>query len=235
MASTVTLQNSINWAKPFLNYAPLTIGVSNEPAITSANTVLQTMLMAPFNWRWNRGTAIITTVPGQQDYPINLSNYGHFELATVGITGDLTYPLEYKSILGAAVESSRPTFISDQLDNDAGFITFRITPAPDKAYAVTVTFQNAPPIFSSLSSLWSPVPDWMAYVYNWGFLALMSDFVDQSKAPRFRQMFVGSLLAASEGLSEEEKNVFKASWLGDLRQMQGEQMNTQSGWKGRTI
>jgi hypothetical protein len=45
-----------------------TIGTNNEPALTSANTILQTILGAPFAWRWNRAVIGFITTPGQQDY-----------------------------------------------------------------------------------------------------------------------------------------------------------------------
>lgn len=192
-------------------------------------------MMAPFSWRWNRATISFNTTVGQQDYPVSVSTYGHFEKGSVAISGSPTYPIEYKNILDIGVEQSRPTFISDQLDNDAGQITFRVLPAPDQVYTITVIYQNAPVLFTSLSQLWTPIPDWLEVVYNWGFLATMSDYVDQTKAPRFRQLFVGTLLAASEGLSESERNLFISSWLGEVRQETSEGMNTQAAWRGRTI
>jgi hypothetical protein len=237
MSSTVKLQDSINWAQPFLGYAPLAIGLNNEPAITAANTIMQTILSPPFQWRWNRKIATFNTIasPPTQDYSVAISNYGNFELGSVASPGSLTYPLEYKSLLDIAVEQSRPSFISDQLDDDNGNITFRVQPVPDQIYNMTVAFQAASPSFTSLAQTWNPIPDWMEFVYNWGFLSIMSDFVDQSKAPRFRQLFVASLLSVSEGLSEQDKNLFIASWLGEQRQESGNMQKSQVGWKGRAV
>lgn len=68
MPSTIQLGNTLTWAS-MLNFGRnATIGPSNEPAITCANTILQTMLSAPFAWRWNRAVTGFITVPGQQDY-----------------------------------------------------------------------------------------------------------------------------------------------------------------------
>ena len=58
---------------------------ANEPALTSANYIMQTILAPPFRWEWNRvtTTASITTVAGQSDYPVALSDYGWLEKATL--------------------------------------------------------------------------------------------------------------------------------------------------------
>ncbi len=71
MAATITLQSSITWAQQFLRLRPLAFpGSSNEPAISSANLVKQTILGPPFRWRWNRATTACFTVAAQQDYTL---------------------------------------------------------------------------------------------------------------------------------------------------------------------
>ena len=236
MADTLDLQNSINWATAFVGYAPLNNGASNEPAITTANAIMQTILSPPFYWRWNRTTLTFNTVIGQQDYPVTIANYGYFELGAVAIAGQQTFPLEYKDILNAGTEESRPTFIADQLDTSSdSIITFRVLPIPDQVYTITITYQEQPPSFTALTQLWTPIPDRYEFVYNWGFLALMADYIGDPRAARYRQMFVGSLLGVSEGLSESERALFIQSWLGEIRQESSDSMKTQMGWKGRTL
>lgn len=66
--SSVTLLNTIEWARRFVFRRPLNLGNFNEPALTSANTILQTILGPPFAWRWNRIVIGFMTTPGQQDY-----------------------------------------------------------------------------------------------------------------------------------------------------------------------
>lgn len=68
--SSITLLQSTDWAKRFVFKRPLALGNFNEPAITSANIILQTIVGAPFSWRWNRVLTGFITVPGQQDYTI---------------------------------------------------------------------------------------------------------------------------------------------------------------------
>ena len=51
--SNIKISDTINWAKRLcFNHNPV-IGNSLEPALTSANLVLQTVLSPPFEWWWN--------------------------------------------------------------------------------------------------------------------------------------------------------------------------------------
>lgn len=68
--SSITLLQTVDWAKRFIFKRPLALGNFNEPAITSANLILQTIIGAPFRWRWNRILTGFVSVPGQQDYTI---------------------------------------------------------------------------------------------------------------------------------------------------------------------
>jgi len=90
MAATKTLQDSINWMKPFLNWANLTIGTNNEPAMTSANQALQTIVGPPFVWPWNRDNTFFLTTIGTQDYATAISNFGFLESASIELCGTIT-------------------------------------------------------------------------------------------------------------------------------------------------
>lgn len=69
-SSTNSLLRTIEWAKA-LNFGRRSaIGNLLEPALTSANTVMQTILGPPFAWRWNRVVTGFITSPGQQDYKL---------------------------------------------------------------------------------------------------------------------------------------------------------------------
>lgn len=78
MAVSLTLQNTINWALPFVQFRPLAIGTSNEPAITIGNTVMQTILGPPFAWPFNRRQLGLLLKQGQQDYIIFMWKPGIF-------------------------------------------------------------------------------------------------------------------------------------------------------------
>jgi hypothetical protein len=91
MAATKTVQDSINWVKPFVNWANLTIGTNQEPALTSANLSLQTIVGPPFVWPWNRNNTFFLTTVGQQDYTVSLSNFGFLEAASIELCGTITH------------------------------------------------------------------------------------------------------------------------------------------------
>src|SRR5579863_6144948 len=89
MASTKQIQDSMNWSQQYLYSQPLALGAANEPAITIANVVQQTMLGPPFVWRQNRGqlAAPIALVQGQQDYVTAIPTLGFVEKAYLIVNG----------------------------------------------------------------------------------------------------------------------------------------------------
>ena len=90
MAATITLQETIQWVQPYLNWANLSIGTAGEPAMSAANLTLQTIVGPPFVWPWNRNTTSFITTQGTQDYPLNIANYGFLETASVQLYGAIT-------------------------------------------------------------------------------------------------------------------------------------------------
>lgn len=69
-SSSITLAQTCEWAKKFVFRRPLALGNYLEPAVSSANTILQTIIGPPFAWRWNRAVIGFICNPGQQDYTI---------------------------------------------------------------------------------------------------------------------------------------------------------------------
>lgn len=85
MSNTITLGGSINWAQAYCGYKSLTVGASSEPAVSSANIIIQTILGAPFSWNWNRASVTLTTVTGTQDYATSAGTFGFIEKASFKI------------------------------------------------------------------------------------------------------------------------------------------------------
>lgn len=222
----IQLSATAAWATAFVRYMVLNLGSNNEPAITSANTVKQTILGPPFIWPWNRASNNSTvTVAGTQDYVAALPTFGFFEKATVtDPTGNVT-ELEWKQNL--APESSltasraRPTYISTQLDDGAGNITFRLMPVPDAVYTLTVIFQKAYVPFVAMTDTWTPIPDRYEYIYNRGFLAFSMEAAQDTRFMVEHARFQATLISASEGLSEMQKNLFLGNALTTNVQTQG--------------
>lgn len=234
MASTITLTGSINWSKPFLRFLPLNIGAGNEPAISIANLVKQTILGPPFCWRWNRGThGPFNTIVGIQDYARTISDFGFLEKASVTNSGT-TYEIpNIRSVLGAAATQSRPDYIAAMLDDNAGVITFRFMNVPDKIYAVNLLYQKKSALLSAVGDTWSPIPDELSFVYNQGFLAFSALYADDPRGGIELQRFLASLIGVSEGLDETQKNFFIESWILSTGQAQAYQQKTQLGLLSR--
>ena len=93
--SNITVLDTINWAKRLcFNHNPV-IGNSLEPALTSANLVLQTVLSPPFEWWWNSEDLTFTTSPTA---PVATSTS-----STISATGVLTVTASNSFGVGASV------------------------------------------------------------------------------------------------------------------------------------
>jgi hypothetical protein len=121
--------------------------------------------------------------------------------------------LQVKNSLALDATPGRPMFVSPHTqDPTTGDVVFRLMPTPDKAYPVSVHVVKAPPAITSINDTWAPVPDFMGYIYNWGFLAMMYMFADDPRFSTANQKFVAHLLGAAQGLTEQEKNIFLNNW-----------------------
>lgn len=208
-----------------------TITTYNDPAFSNADWVMQFILSPPFAWRWNRTSlgsptnSAFTAVIGQTDYKVSIPTFGWLEKAT-GYDPDEGYrPFELKVELIKAIESkpNQPTTISTQVDDGAGNITFRLFPPPNKTYTFSLEYQNAAVLFTSLTQTWSPIPDYLSYLFNTGFFAKSAEYANDPRYPQAMQMFMQDLVANSEGLTSSEKNIWLEDRLITLRQTQAAQ------------
>jgi len=269
----------MEWAKKLNFNRSSAIGNFGEPALTSANTVAQTMLGAPFFWRWNRAIIGFITTPNQQDYTVfnyqasTAAKLGWFTIDDAGncqkctaagttgssapswnhtlsgtttdgsvtwtnmglvtseATGSYTFAwienssvqdtiqgtakwkeMTSKLVLGLESNTSRPDFISAQIDDGLGNITFRLLSTPDAAYPIAITIQQKPPLFKGVNQTWGPIPDEYAHIYNWGFLSMMWLFSDDPRFPMANSKFVTALLSTHGGLTATQVNIFLQNW-----------------------
>lgn len=288
VSSTITLLQTMEWSKKFNFNRSSAIGNFGEPALTSANTVAQTILGAPFFWRWNRVIIGFITTAGQQDYTVfnylqstsvklgwfTIDDAGNCQKCVVaGSTGSSTptwnhtlngnttdggvtwtnmgvvtpeasgaYTFAWienssvqdsiqgvakwkemtsKLVLGLESNQSRPDFISAQIDDGKGNITFRLLATPDLAYPVAITIQQKPPLFTSVNQTWGPIPDEYSHIYNWGFLSLMWLFADDPRFQTANLKFVTALLSTHGGLTATQVNIFLQNW----QMVTGQQVN----------
>lgn len=235
MACTLNIQASLEFVLPYVRFQPLAIG-GQDPALTAANMTLQVILGPPFQWRWNRNTATFLCAAGQQDYTVAISDFGYLEVASSADTDGNNVEITTKKVLALDGSTNAQTaYIATQNDDNAGNISFRITPPPDQAYTVTLTYQKKPPMIQSLAGSWAPVPDECAYIFNWGFLAMAAMLTNDARMPQYSQKFVGHLLGAQGGLTEREINIFMGTYLQRTGMVAAAGMMTQQSATARTF
>ena len=198
---------------------------SSDPAFSNADWVMQTILAPPFAWRWNRVGAspsvpTFSTIIGNTDYEVNAPSFGWLEKAVAydPSSGYYAFELQNELVMGAETLPNQPNRISVQYDDGSGNVTFRILPAPDKIYNVVVDYQKSAPQFSALTQTWSPIPDYLSYLYNEGFLAKGAEYCADPRSQEAMQLFLTDLAAASEGLNQTQKNLWLTSKLNSMRQ-----------------
>jgi hypothetical protein len=237
-----TLQQTIDFARPFLNYLPLTVGANNEPAITNANNILQTFLSVDVGpWSWNRSSVTFSTVVGTQDYPVSIlsasvPSFGWLETASLKPASGTIFQIKDVKNTEPLAESSdqaRPNAIAVQKDDGAGNITFRFMGNMDAIYTCTINFQMAAQPFTTTSSTWSPIPDRYAYIYNRGFLAECLQPVDAQRSQQEKQRFILSLISIAEGMKLANKAIFIAQYLNIDMQTAAEMLGVQQGGQAK--
>jgi len=212
-------------------------GDPTEPAMSIADWVRNFMLQPPFAWRWNRATTTVNVVANTQDYTASLPSFGWLESATLNdllAKPDSIVSMEVQLNLSEDLSGSGSRFVAARLDDDAGNITFRLHPMPEKNYTATITYQKASPTFASLSDTWAPLPDYMSNIYSMGFLAKAYEYFDDPRYGFTFQMFLRQLVAASEGLDESKKNIFLAQFLDSSSEQQSRGMKSQLANQGRS-
>lgn len=237
MSVTRNIMASALFSMPFLNYQP--VNVSNgEPAITAANLTKQTILGPPFKWPWNRGTFQVqletTETAWGQDYLFQLPDF-HF-IEKLWLTNPQGEQKEITNIVSSLAEESsikRPSSAAMNLQDDQGNVTLRLNTLPDMAYTISGYYQRAPILMSSLANTWSPVPDYLSYIYDWGFLGFVSLLTKDARAPIFLGKFASHLLGAQDGLSAQQRNIFLGNWLDVISAPQREQISVTQGAQGR--
>lgn len=233
MSATRNIQSSVLFALPFIGNQPANVS-NNEPAITAANLTKQTILGAPFKWPWNRDTFSIEVDPTSQDYLVEFSQFGFLEQAWLADEKGRVKEIAVKKSLASESVVARPQSVSTIFqDETLGNVTVRLNTMPDQAYTLTCFLQRAPILMSSLAASWAPIPDHLAYIYDWGFLAMLSLIIKDVRMPIFMQKFAAHQLGAQDGLSALQRNIFLGNWLDVMTAQEREQMTTQQAIQSR--
>src|SRR5215831_3629847 len=171
MSVSRNILSSALFSMPFLGYQPVDIS-NGEPALGAANLVKQAMLGPPFKWPWNRGSFHIDLDPDEtdwgQDYLLNIPDFNFCE--KVWLTdpdGNVTEITNIVSSLSTESVVKRPSSASMYTQDEDGNVIFRVNTMPDKAYQIDGFYQRAPVWMTSMASRWAPIPDHLAYIYDW--------------------------------------------------------------------
>jgi len=230
MPVTRTLQNSVNFIRPYLKNQPAAVTVS-EPGLSAGNTVLEIMLAPPLKWRWNRRSfSFQTTItPITTDYPVSLADFGFMEHQWITDSTGQVHALTGATSLGVDAAKSRPTLIAPQYDDDLGSITFRLKNTPDAVYTVKGDYQRKPVLMQSYGSVWDVVPDDFSHCYDLGYLTFMSLLVNDSRFPVFERWFLSRVLSMQEGLDDQARNIFLGNWMQSVKTIERTQSGAQMG------
>jgi hypothetical protein len=123
-------------------------------------------------------------------------------------------------IYAADTLPNQPARIAAILDNDDGTITFRVFPAPDKEYSIVVEYQNSAQLFTSTTQTWSPIPDYLSFIYNTGFDAKSYEYMNDPRYGQAMQLFYTQIAAWAEGLDATQRNIWLKDKLDSIREMQ---------------
>ncbi len=184
MAATVTVQNSIDFVKPYLNWANLAIGVNENPALSAANLILQTIVGPPFRWPWNRSSVSFLSTQGLQDYNVAVSNFGFLETASVHYAGIITSVTVTSNVAeftavnnfsALANGGANTNVITSGCTTPALNGTFPIISATPTSFTVAITTPNITESESGALALAGPI---MPLEIKWG---AMSAAIEQDR------------------------------------------------------
>ena len=228
MASTIQLERTIQRSQQFIRLSPLTFteNTNNDPAFSNADWVKQEILAPPNTYRWNRTGAspqvpTFSTIVGVTDYKVSLPTFGFIEKATAYNANNPqeAYELQNGLIYAAETLPNQPARIAAVFDDDQGNITFRLFPAPDKVYAVVVEYQNAATLFTSTTNTWTPIPDYLSYIWNTGFDYKAYEYMSDPRQAAAGQLFYTQIAAVAEGLDSTQRNIWLQDKINSVREL----------------
>lgn len=214
MASTITIQNVVDWARTFTRLVPI-VGVggfSNEPALSIANQVIQEILAPPFNWKWNRvEAAAFDTVDKTQDYTRTITDFGWLESCVLEDKDSTQTPkptreIEVVQMLPKESVVENPVKVA-VVSETASNINVRFWPVPGTyLWTAYLIYQAKPPLKTALADTWSPIPDELSYVYKQGFLAWALKHADDARASQEYRIFQDMIRKALRGKDAEQQH-----------------------------
>jgi hypothetical protein len=233
MSITLSIQASMTYVQTLIDNQRLNVN-NMEPGVTMANTVLGTMLGAPFCWRQNRSNiSIPITTAGGTDYIESVPTMGFIETQWLTDSEGSILELNGATALAKVSFQRTPTLIAPQYDDNQGNITFRVNAVPDANYTAYLDFQNAAPLITSPAATFSPLSDYFGYLFNKGMLSEGALLVNDSRFSIWRSEWIAQCLATQDGLDAQAKDMFYNQFMNTTRTVQRSQDLAKSGGAGR--
>ena len=140
-----TLQQTISWAKTFIQYSPITAGFGQEPAVSVATMIRSTLMNAPITWYWNREETTFSTIKGTQDYIESLPDFGFIEnVSLLDINGKIWQIKDVYNTasLSPSTEQQRPEAMSVEGIGLIAGTALTITNIAITSHVLTVTVSS---------------------------------------------------------------------------------------------
>lgn len=222
MSSTRNLAASNAFTQPIMVYQPVAIQ-GDDPALTAANLIKQTILGAPFEWPYNSSEIEVATITKQQDYTIIAPDFGYLSRIDLADPQGNIKEIAVKTSLPRESAVQRPASAAIQNDDNQGNLTVRFNTLPDQVYTAVLQYQRKAVPMTSLASTWAPIPDQHSYIFDWGYLSILALLTKDPRMPQFRQMFLSNLLGAQDALDATQRNIFLGNWLDMTAEVQRNQ------------
>jgi hypothetical protein len=248
---TYTLDNSVTWSQSFIGDLNPTVYEGDEPALTTANTILALILNPPFTWAFNRATATETLEVGIQDYSVAIPNFGFLEKVSLTLTTGspaVTEQWELQNVyntkaLGLSQQQGRPDNCAVQFQGALGSppapgAIFRFLNLPDQPYVATFVFQEAPNFFTATTQDWNTqggLPYSFMDIFNSLFLSEMFQFGNDERSVQYRQRGMAALLTKADGLTQMQKNEILGQYLQNDLQTLVNQLKAQQASQARGV
>lgn len=169
----------------------------------------------------NAGTQTgVTQVVGGQDYIVALSDFGWPEKASITDGATFSKELVINPDLAQDVAAGETANISPVADDGSGNITFRLMPPPSSAWTVQLDYQMASSSFAAMADSWTPIPNYLSYLYNQGCLYKCYEMGSDERMTQAFQIFLRNLIAANNGLTDSQVNLFMADRIAMQREVQ---------------
>src|SRR5579859_1641213 len=241
--SNQTIQNSIDYSQPFIQYSPISAGANSEPAVTIANEIQNLVCGPPFGWSWNRKEDSSTsTVAGTQDYTINLTDFAYLEKVSLTDPNGVVYEIldiynnKPRAVADATkAKQARPISACVLLVTYGTSVKIRFMGVPDQIYLITLTYQKLITQMSALTGgtgTWA-IPPQYSDIYNSLFIGEALSLVDNPDANKYRQRGVTALLAKAEGLTELQIAAFLEQFWSRVGQQQASGLKVQQSIQAR--